>query len=135
MGCGGSQRSEVSKGSWPHKTKNSLLEKHTVASLGIQVHQKLAWAGRAAGLQKPDLGLHHWPGERRSPLAHLPLPSPPVQLSPISPKRLSFVVLCQMACVPTFLQGLSGTRAKLPYLKIILRSLINRNDSTTHRSH
>lgn len=41
-----------------------------------------------------------------------------------------------MAYSPTFpvLQGLSEIQAKLSYLQIILRSLINRNDSITHRS-
>lgn len=33
------------------------------------------------------------------------------------------------------LQGLSEIQANHFYLKIILRSLINRNDSITHRSH
>lgn len=33
------------------------------------------------------------------------------------------------------LQGLCEVQAKHSYLKIILRSLINRKDSTTHRSH
>lgn len=42
-----------------------------------------------------------------------------------------------MAYFPTFpvLPGLSEIQAKHSYLKIALRSLINRNDSESHRSH
>ena len=68
---------------------------------------------------------------------HLCLPPPSVQFPTNSPRWLSFMVLCQMAYSPTFLvlQRLSEIQAKHSYLKFTLRSLINRNDSITHRSH